>query len=493
MTHYTFSMQSSDTMSDRSDVQSLLKTIDHLYMVSRSVLNDHTQTTLRMAIAIEGQMLQAKLQTMGRRWRLHLPFKEACQVDFYDWARRMETISSEIRSDGSEDEQQKRDIYCPSKHFLLDLYAMISESDADSQPEKPYYEEPDATLFVKRQDDMRKKIVGHWKDTVRKVSDQTISDLSTKQDQAIALTYDPTMVRQICSDVLSRLSEELFSLNGRLTSPISKKDFTRLADRIMKEREYGGTKALARANVSVNTWRNKTPYDMMASERQAEIDRAIEKIGKTKYGGTLLQNIRINDDFDRQKERFGKFLFSVRKEITKDELLELFDLLFLIHQFRQLSVTDPDEPEETDATVSPVQPADGVQQPSAAPAYPDLPTEFDQSFRENVKAVVTFYRLLSEAGPYIGRPRKTKSKSSAAEVRFGKWKWLHLKSALVRLKLIVGTFSNRDFADFMNSVFPDRSSDSIYRSLYRLDDTNSPAIIADIIRFFHPVKDLMSK
>lgn len=495
VTSYTFNISSGDMTGDRSDVLSMLQTIDHLYLVSRSVLNDHTQTSLRMAIAIEGQMLQAKLQAMGQRWKNHLPFKEACQVDFYDWAKRMETICNEILSTGDEEEQQKRNIYCPSKHFLLDLYAMLPESLNEGGDEKPYYHEIDVALFVKRQEEMRRKITGSWKEYVKKVSDQTISDLSANQKVEISLTYDPVVVKTVCSDVLKQLSEELLALNNRLTSPISKKDFTRLADRILKEKEYGGTKALARAKVQVNTWRNETPYDMMESHRQTMIDTTIEQIKNTKYGGTFLQNVRINDDFDRQKERFGKFLFSVRKSISKDELTELFELIFRIHQFRLLTDADQDEPDDdnkqpfnTGQDSIPQQ-----QQDSHIRNYPDLPVEFEQSFRDNTKAIVTFYRLLHEVGPYIGRQKKSKVKSDSAEARFGKWKWPHLKTALIRLKLLTRDAGSRVFAEYMNSVFTDRSSDSIYRALYRPDSPNSSSIVADIVKYFQPVREMIDK
>lgn len=488
MANYRYSLFPNDTSSDTSDVQSLLLTIDRLYLMSRSVLNSHTQTSLLMAIAIEGQMLQAKLRMMGRRWRIHLPFKESCQVEFYDWAKRMEAVSDELKSDGEDEDQEKRDIYCPSKHFLLDLYAMLPETVNESA--STYYEETDVSRFVQRQETMRRMIANSWKDYVQRVSDQTISDLSESQGVEIALAYEPLVVRNVCSDVLRRLSDELFALNARLTNPISKKDFTRLADRILKEREYGGTKALARAKALVNTWRNETPYDMIETERQAEIDRTIEQIGKTKYGGTFLQNVRINDDFDRQKERFGKFLFSVRKSISKDELVELFGLIFRIYHLRHLPETVLDETDDTDIT-EPSSPQDAVTvkpQPSSQ-TYPDLPVEFVQPFRDNPKAVVTFYRLLLASGPYIGRARRSKAKTSAAEARFCKWKWPHLQMALVKIGLLTKNAGNREFADFMSSVFPDRSSDSIYRALYRPDGINSVAIVADIAAYFRPVRE----
>ena len=104
-------IRKNDRSGDTSDVKSLLETIDQLYQVSCSVLNDHTQTSLRMAIAIEAQMLLLKLQAMHRRWKIHLPFKEACQVEFFDWAERMSAISREIAASASEDVQRRFEKY----------------------------------------------------------------------------------------------------------------------------------------------------------------------------------------------------------------------------------------------------------------------------------------------------------------------------------------------------------------------------------------------
>ena len=77
--------------------------------------------------------------------------------------------------------------------------------------------------------------------------------------------------------------------------------------------------------------------------------------------------------------------------------------------------------------------------------------------------------------------------------RFGKWKWLHLKDALIKSRLMVSDVSQSDFSVFINSVFPDRSSKSVYRSLYRLDSTSSPSIVADIVEYFRPVKENIKK
>ena len=334
-----------DKESDKSDVKSLLDTIDHLYMVSCNVLNNHTQTSLRMAIAVEAQMLQTKLHAMGRRWHLHLPFKEAGQVEFYDWAKRMSEMSQHIRSTNSDDARRRFDIYCPSKHFLLDLYAMLPESREGEGAEKPYYAETDISVFVKRQEEMRQLVTEKWQDYVKQVSDQTIEDLSAHEQVQIDHPYDSGMVSSVCCKVLDALSDELYGLNGRLTSQIKSEEFMRLADRILLEEEYGGRWCMLKAKAYVNTWKNETPYDDIPSERDKKVKEIQDLTDKSIKEIDELQNVRINDDIDRQKARLGKFLFSVRKTITKEEVRELFELIFRIFYLRQVKEEDADETE----------------------------------------------------------------------------------------------------------------------------------------------------
>lgn len=482
MTKMTLSNHFNDKESDKSDVLSLLVTIDQLYKVSCNVLNNHTQTSLRIAIAIEAQMLQTKLQAMGRRWRLHLPFKEACQVDFYDWAKRIQEISLDMKSSEHDNARRRFDIYCPSKHFLLDLYAMLPESQ-DEKAGKPYYVETDISVFVKVQDEMKALVADNWQEYVRRVSDQTIEDICAREQVELDLSYDADVVCSVCCKALDILSEELYGLNSRLTSQIRSDEFIRLADRILQENEYGGRWSMLKAKAYVNTWKNETPYDEIQSERDKKVKEMQEQIRNTKYGGTFLQNVHLNDDIDRQKSRLGKFLFSVRKTITKDEVLELFELIFRIYYLRQ--VTE----EDTDETGTPVLPtADNPQMEN-----PKLPEFFIQDFRGSGEAVALFFRLLREAGPYICRQHKAGQDENAKMKRFGKWKWLHLKDALIKSRLMVSDVSQSDFSVFINSVFPDRSSKSVYRSLYRLDSTSSPSIVADIVEYFRPVKEYIKK
>lgn len=479
-----------DRRSDKSDVLSLLQTIDQLYQVSCSVLNDHTQTSLRMSIAIEAQMLLSKLQVMNRRWKIHLPFKEACQVDFFDWSVRMAEISKEIAATESDEAHRKFVRYCPSKHFMLDLYALFAENN--NSKEKPYYEETDINKFVDQQKEMQNHLADSWEDYVTKVSDRAIEDLATKGEADIELSSDGSLVQLLCGKVLTELSDELYALNQRLTTQITRRDFSRLAERILIEEDYGGNYAFRKAKAKVNMWRNKTPYDRIVDERDKKIDEAIAEIEKTKFGGQFLQNVKIHKDLDTQRDSFGKFLFSERANITKEDLSKLFELIFRIYHLRRVSEQDEQDEQEAEDVPSKEPAKSSFGQMDAGIQNPPLPLEFSQNFRSNDEAVAKFFELLRKVGPYMNRPKR-KADDGTATSQYSAWKWVHLEDALIEMKLLARDVRKRTFSDFIHSVFLDRSSESVYRALYRSDGTTYANIVSDVKRYFKPVKEIVEK
>lgn len=479
-----------DRRSDKSDVLSLLQTIDQLYQVSCSVLNDHTQTSLRMSIAIEAQMLLSKLQAMNRRWKIHLPFKEACQVDFFDWSVRMAEISKEIVAAESDEAHRKFVRYCPSKHFMLDLYATVE--DYSHSKEIPYYEETDINKFVEQQKELQSRLADSWGDYVTKVSDRAVEDLAEKGEADIELSSDGMLVQLLCSKVLKELSDELYALNQRLTTPISRRDFSRLAERILIEEDYGGNYAFRKAKAKVNMWRNKTPYDRIETERDEKIKETIAEIEKTKFGGQFMQNVKIHKDLDTQRDSFGKFLFSVRASITKEDLSKLFELIFRIYHLRRVSEQDEQEEQEVGDAPSKEQIKSSFGQMDAGTKNPPLPLEFSQTFRSNDEAVAKFFELLRKAGHYMNRPKRRANEGTAVS-QYSGWKWIHLEDALIEMKLLARNIRNRTFSDFIHSVFPDRSSDSVYRALYRTDESTYNSTVSDVKKYFKPVQEILDK
>ena len=443
-----------------------------------------------MSIAIEAQMLLSKLQAMNRRWKIHLPFKEACQVDFFDWSVRMAEISKEIVAAESDEAHRKFVRYCPSKHFMLDLYATVE--DYSHSKEIPYYEETDINKFVEQQKELQSRLADSWGDYVTKVSDRAVEDLAEKGEADIELSSDGMLVQLLCSKVLKELSDELYALNQRLTTPISRRDFSRLAERILIEEDYGGNYAFRKAKAKVNMWRNKTPYDRIETERDEKIKETIAEIEKTKFGGQFMQNVKIHKDLDTQRDSFGKFLFSVRASITKEDLSKLFELIFRIYHLRRVSEQDEQEEQEVGDAPSKEQIKSSFGQMDAGTKNPPLPLEFSQTFRSNDEAVAKFFELLRKAGHYMNRPKRRANEGTAVS-QYSGWKWIHLEDALIEMKLLARNIRNRTFSDFIHSVFPDRSSDSVYRALYRTDESTYNSTVSDVKKYFKPVQEILDK
>lgn len=197
-----------------------------------------------------------------------------------------------------------------------------------------------------------------------------------------------------------------------------------------------------------------------------------------------MQNVKIYKDFDTQKDSFGKFLFSLRREITKDELSKLFELIFSIYHLRRVTGEDELEAEEDESP--------GFGQMESGVANPPLPVEFSQNFRSNDEAVAKFFELLRKIGPYMNT-QKRKGEEGTEISKYRSWKWMHLEDALIKLKLLVSSVPKRTFSDFIQSVLPDRSSDSVYRALYRKDEDTYHSTVGDVARFFQPVISIMNE
>ena len=122
-------------------------------------------------------------------------------------------------------------------------------------------------------------------------------------------------------------------------------------------------------------------------------------------------------------------------------------------------------------------------------AVPELPVEFSESFRSNDEAVAKFFELLLEAGPYIGRPEKKNGLLSAE--KFSRWRWKDLRDALIHMKLLSKEVTTGTFSEFIHVVFPDRSKEGVFRSLYRDDQKIGHRIVPEVAMFFKPVRDIL--
>ena len=274
-------------MPDKSNVLSMLKSIEQLFSLCQDDLNTCSQTSLMLSLTIESQMLLMKLRVMRERWKYHLPFKEACKVRFDKWSRRTARMASYF-ADKPEGSEEPISEDCPSKHFLLDFYSLLPEN-TESQDYVPYYKETAINRFVVNQERIRKQITERWKSHYK----QRFSDLVAHElVQSRGIDLQPLQengktIRTACYDILTELSEELSLLNEMQEPDILPEQFARLADRVFSESDYEGRQSRDSARWDVKTWRNKTPKRRLEQSRKEEIDASIKAIEELRFGRLL--------------------------------------------------------------------------------------------------------------------------------------------------------------------------------------------------------------
>lgn len=489
-------------MPDKSNVLSMLKSIEQLFSLCQDDLNTCSQTSLMLSLTIESQMLLMKLRVMRERWKYHLPFKEACKVRFDKWSRRTARMASYF-ADKPEGSEEPISEDCPSKHFLLDFYSLLPEN-TESQDYVPYYKETAMNRFVVNQERIRKQITERWKSHYK----QRFSDLVAQElVQSRGIDLQPLQengkaIRTACYDILTELSEELSLLNEMQEPDILPEQFARLADRVFSESDYEGRQSRDSARWDVKTWRNKTPKRRLEQSRKEEIDASIKSIEELRFGRLLAEY--IGDDFEIKghSEGVGQFLHHVRDDITPSELADLMKQLYRIRLFRE----HKEQQERTDASLvlaaSPyagvaesrrsVEGEGGKEAVAMLPQRPKLPYFFREALSEDKEATSLFYDLLHRTERYMTGKLTEEEKRDSGLKPYKKWKWNHLRVAFVQSGFIEKDTPKQHFANFVNSVFPYQKEASVIRSIQRYNENaiGFDRIVREISKEFEDVKKM---
>jgi len=480
-------------ITDRSDVLSILTTIKNIYLISQDTLNIYSRNALLLALSIEAEMLSMKLDTMSKRWQIHLPFKEACGVDFFDWARTITEMVHQL-SNNNEMPNSKVDPYCPSKHFLLDLYCILPEKNGKGGHQKepaPYYEETNIPRLLHQQDRMRKAMTKKWNDYKRLMSEKTLQDVSARfhyaPDQLLPASDG---VQSVCIEVLTDLASKLTQLSDMSTRIITAEQYIRLAERIMSEPEYKGVEAMHKAKQYYYNWRNGTPRKKIKEEREYEIGFAEQDIKELKYGRFLSKYIQPQDSIENQKMQLGQFLYQYRDNISTDELKVLLEHVFRLHflledQRRELTAIQEQQSSPAASSQSTADLAPRTDIP--------LPTFFTHDLRVHPEATSLFLSTIARVGRYIGCTLTKEIKERPDVKPYVKWKWNHLLTVFYELEFILPDTKQAHFAKFIVQVFPDRKVGNVLQTIYRNCDKKAPSILADIRDEFKPIATLLGK
>lgn len=490
---------------DNPDLESLLQTIESLYSVCRTVFNIHTQTTIMLSITIEAQMMLMKLRIMKERWRFHLPFKEACTVDFFDWGRKINNIVKDILSCINKGETFSE--YCPSKHYVLDLHEMLPE--IVSAPEhSPYYKELDVQNLICLQDKIRQQLNKQWETYMTRLSDV----VSFKVDESIGDVLPPLRekgypIRMACCEVLHQLAEELYQLDEMPSGVIQSELFDRLARRVVCESDYNGLKAQKAARRYVDNLKNVTPKTEWEKRCKIEYRLAVHSIYNMKYGRKVFKYLAKNYNIEEQYAGFGQFLHSFRADISREELYGLMEQLYRILYFHDAIEAQKTVEEICVQTVAPdtatiSSPKDAksvyIYRRSIPTVRPPLPRFFSGSLTSNHEATTAFYDVLHHIGFYIGRPLLAEEKNKLQTGNFEGWKWSHLFEALKKTGVIRKDTPKKWYADYIAKTLPYVKADNVRRSLnsrgaYGEDVSTFNNIVNSIVDEFKIVSRLLLK
>lgn len=498
--------QSSVYKQDKSDVLSLLLSIESMYVACQNVLNTYTQTTLMLSMTIEAQMLLMKLQVMKDRWQYHLPFKEACTVDFYDWSKKIEKMSlSMVSSDEDSDTSEPMSEYCPSKHYMLDLYEKYLEEQSLDNDDAYFYRELSIPRFIAAQDKIRKQIIKHWSKYKYEFSDMIARKLDERiGDVLMPLAGKSVVIRMTCCEVLQQLSLILYQLYEMPSGVIQRDQFARLAERVINEFEYGGRKAQKNALRDFENLKNTTPEEVWKERCEGEIKASIDIINEMKYGSKVFPYLGRNCDIRGRYAGMGKFLNSIRRDISEEELVDLVEQLFRLQYFReemeQLEATVETETvskvEET-AVNGKRKDANAIYQyrMSKKPARPKLPIFFSERLADNAEAVSLYYDTLHHCGFYIGRTLLEKEKRNPKANCYANWKWIHLREAFMNLGFIRKDSTKKGFAEHLESALPYLEAGNVIRGFNSRGNSPEPVafdrIVSDIEYEFQCVKDMI--
>lgn len=485
--------QTNDVQQDKSDIMSILSAIEQIYNLCQSVLNTHAQTALMLSLTIETQMLLLKLQAMHERWQYHLPFKEACEVNFGKWSTKVERMASAFADTASESDEPISE-YCPSKHFLLDLYDLLPESK-EAENNAPYYQETVMSRYIINQERIRKQITQHWEAYYKqRFSDHVASQIEHHHGIALhPLCDERTAIRIACYEILTEVSKELSMLNELQEPDIQPEQFARLADRVFAESDYGGRQARDSARHDVKTWRNKTPKHKLEKSRKEEIDTSMKIIEEMRHGQQIIDYIGEDLDIRGHSEGVGQFLHNVRKDISKEELKDLMEQLFRIQFFRENKEQQEkkDTPKASDEATPVTQQGTEATQ-AVSPQRPKLPCFFKSQLSENSKATRLFYDILHQTERYM-YGRLNEGENSFNFLLYKNWKWNHLRVAFAKSGFIDDNTPKQHFAEFIHQVFPYIKTPSIVRSIQRYGESslNFYRIVKEIEKEFQEVRDMI--
>ena len=494
---------------NKSDILVILENIDQMLQCFTKMVNGYARNIQEVAIAVEAMTLAQKLRLAACRWEHKLPFKEACDVDFKEWEKRMDYwcdfIAGEDNIRGNYDDIR---YFIPETDFFIDQYyygIWLESIDKIAEMKdsfSPFYMIKDAEIFYDKILEYRDmfdcivtlrnkidknavaalfldfpaedenmfspeqlKIMRH----VMNKEDSDSVEWITKSDDAVCNSggigyalYALSLALHFSRKVLQDTEDSAFK---DLYERLSVAHF----DELIKE-----------AKDDFQKWLNSTPkknrLDMMKTKLEKEKTKFFS--GKWKEG---LENYFDIDNIESVLEGIdaGKFIFRYRKDLTLEEVGKIIAQYHKIACFH--SAIHDMENKAQDTT------PEAVEKPAQEEKVIELPVIFNSIIRDDAKATNMLVDAIRKLALTTGHKSKTIS---------GGKTWGHVKESLVIHDYIDKDCSGADFGRAIEAICSDKTHSSVEQSLKRYnskmldekhDKTSDNNIISDIGKMMNPL------
>ena len=498
---------------NKSDILVILENIDQMLQCFTKMVNGYARNIQGVAIAVEAQTLAQKLRLAAERWQHKLPFKEACDVNFKWWEKRMEYWSAFIYSDDDEKSnyEDTRD-FTPDTDFFIDQYfygmCLVNRDEIAERIDSfsPFFEIKDAQGFYDKICEYREDIDFDYMSIKNEIDKNAVAALlfglagdgenmfNPKQLKAMRTDMDenaPYLFQWIAKAKSNDVAWSSYYIINALDTLYQ---VLRYSEKVLQDTEDSAFKDLYErlsvayfddlikdAKGDFQKWLNSTPkkkrLDMMKTKLEKEKTKFFS--GKWKEG---LENYFDIDDIESVLEGIdaGKFIFRYRNDLTLEEVGKIIAQYHKIACFH--SAIHDMENKENDVT--PVIPENQAQEEKSM----NLPIIFNPIIREDAKATNMIVEALRELALTTGNKSK--------KISGGKT-WGHVKTSLDILGYIEKNCLGSDFGRAIEDICPGTICKNVEQALKRYninmhdknrDKTHDENIISDIGKVFDKLK-----
>lgn len=478
---------------DKTNILTVLENLELMFRCLRYSTNGISGKVQSLALAVEAQSLATKIGLASKRWAYKLPFKEACDVDFSLWHKKVDCWIDVINDAEVCSEQEESQFFQPNADYYIDqFYRVRGEidqifNDGDGGPR--YYEMEDVEAYNSAFCELKAEFECDRPDHCEEIDTVVINDfehtvtdenadwLMRMRAQEVGATLrnvcDKDYFFGVCTMALENLSEALGQAYRILLAPREeayKALFERLSLVFYSE-------LIGDAIDSFRRWSSFAP----TSRRLQAFEEKFEKEKRKFFSGKWQEGLETYFDLE-DIGRFiegtdaGKFIYKYRRELSKEEVGQILagcHKLACYHneicrlkserEGRRLRIKKSPEPETSEMEIHVI---------------------FSHELRQNKEAVRLFVEILRDCEPDVKR-------------QSGK-NWGHVRDAFINLGFIDKHSSGVDFGNAIQQICDNRKACNVEQAIKRYNvkssksvDNKDQGFIDFFTEQFLPVKEMV--